>query len=382
MEHKSFIPQIKRADEGSALVVISTLNTIDKDLDVTKAGFFGEQHVQVVGAHDWRSIPIGKSRIYELGNEALAEIKFNDTSAGQDWYRAIKFDKENGIPKQEYSYGFLIRPGGSQQGVVDGKSVRFLGPLSDGSPGGDVIEVSPVLRGAGEGTRTLDIKADKLHQATRLNGAVPAHTTAMTETPWDGPAQERRVKSSAEAHYFEAIYAWADPHAADRTSRAGWKFPHHLVLADGTAGDASIRACHVTIGLLNGARGGTTIPDADRHGVYAHLAAHLRDAGIEPPALKDPQDEAGVKLDDQSEWTLWDLESLVLRYGDVEDVRIRNGKSPLSAMCLTHIGQIKEMLARLEHAAAAATDPAIAAQDEEVKAVLARYEELQSVITR
>ncbi len=39
--------------------------------------------------------------------------------------------------------------------------------------------------------------------------------------------------------------------------------------------------------MLNGGRGGTTIPETDRRGVWEHLAAHLRDADLEPPDLRD-----------------------------------------------------------------------------------------------
>ena len=44
------------------------------------------------------------------------------------------------------------------------------------------------------------------------------------------------------------------------------------------------------IGVLNGGRGGTTIPDADRQGVWNHLAKHLRDADLTPPELKSADD--------------------------------------------------------------------------------------------
>jgi len=55
---------------------------------------------------------------------------------------------------------------------------------------------------------------------------------------------------------------------------------------DGDVGAANVRACQTGIGVLNGARGGTTIPAGDRRGVYNHLAAHLRDADVEPADLR------------------------------------------------------------------------------------------------
>jgi len=115
--------------------------------------------------------------------------------------------------------------------------------------------------------------------------AIGVHHTATSDAAWDGPANERRVRSGEGQAYYRRIYAWRDPDAAgDR--KAHYRFIHHFVSADGAPGAASIVAARTGIGVLNGARGGTTIPDSDRRGVYNHLAAHLRDAGIEPPELR------------------------------------------------------------------------------------------------
>ena len=69
---------------------------------------------------------------------------------------------------------------------------------------------------------------------------------------------------------------------------------------DGKVGDANIRACVSGIAALNGARGGTNIPDADRKGVYNHSAKHLNSADIEPPPLKSA-DEALSRRDEEEE---------------------------------------------------------------------------------
>jgi len=70
------------------------------------------------------------------------------------------------------------------------------------------------------------------------------------------------------------------------------------VSGNGEPGAANVRACITGIAVLNGARGGTTIPDADRRGVWNHLARHLRDADVEPPELKSLDEieaKAGVR---------------------------------------------------------------------------------------
>lgn len=115
--------------------------------------------------------------------------------------------------------------------------------------------------------------------------AVPVHHTDTSDRRWDGPANEARLRSGEDAAYYRRAYAWQDPDSDPRT-KAAWRFIHHEVDGDGNPGPANVRACVTGIAVLNGARGGTTIPDADREEVWRHLAAHLRDAGVEPPELQ------------------------------------------------------------------------------------------------
>lgn len=162
-ERKEFTPTIRGVDgAGKVTIVLATLNTaVDHDGDVTKSGFFGRQVASIVPAHDWAHVPLGKARIFETPGEAVAELAFNlKVPAAVDWYEAIRYDFENPPALQEYSYGFDVLPGGSAKGTFAGRSVRFLQPLDDGSPGVTVFEVSPVMKGAGSRTRTLAVKRD------------------------------------------------------------------------------------------------------------------------------------------------------------------------------------------------------------------------------
>ena len=113
--------------------------------------------------------------------------------------------------------------------------------------------------------------------------AIGSHGTATSDSAWDGPANEARLPNSAGA--LRAAFAWRDAEG-DADAKASYRFIHHFVSEDGTVGAASTTAASTGIAVLNGGRGGTTIPSGDRSGVYAHLAKHLRDAGREPPELK------------------------------------------------------------------------------------------------
>jgi len=119
--------------------------------------------------------------------------------------------------------------------------------------------------------------------------AIASHSTDTVSEAWDGPGNKARLKLDQAGSYYRKAFAWQDPEK-DETNKSSWKFVHHMVTEDGSIGAANTRACTSGIGVLNGGRGGTTIPDEDRQGVWNHLARHLRDADIEPPALARAED--------------------------------------------------------------------------------------------
>lgn len=143
-------PLTLKADEaqpGEFAAVFATLNVVDLDGDVTLPGAFGKQHVLIEPwNHNYQELPIGRGKIHEAGDQAIVEGKlFLDLPAGQQHHLVLK---EMGAD-QEWSYTFNILE--AERGQREGKDVRFLKKL-------DVIGVSPVMRGAGVDTRTMDIK--------------------------------------------------------------------------------------------------------------------------------------------------------------------------------------------------------------------------------
>lgn len=114
--------------------------------------------------------------------------------------------------------------------------------------------------------------------------AIGVHHTSTSDAAWDGPANEARLRNDGDAGYYTRAFAWRDVEE-DGSKKAHYKFIHHEVASDGAIGAANLRACSTGIAVLNGGRGGTTIPDSDRRGVWSHLAAHLRDGDREPPEL-------------------------------------------------------------------------------------------------
>lgn len=266
--------EVKIVDEqkGEVEAVFSTLDVIDKDGDVTRPGAFGDQDVRISAYNhqSWNDVlPVGKGTIAEHGNEAIMRGRFFlGTQAGKDHFETIRELKE----LMEWSYGFDVlekADGKWPEGDENGQAVRFLKQLK-------VHEVSPVILGAGMDTRTLSAKGAN-------KGAIQYQHTGTTDVNWDAGMMTRRVAASQAS--LRALCAWVD-NSGDSSKKTSYKFPHHMVAENGAVGAANTRACSAAIAVLNGGRGGASIPDSDRQGVYAHVAHHIRDANGTPPPLK------------------------------------------------------------------------------------------------
>lgn len=155
-EHKSTTATIKAAgDDGSFEAAIARFDVVDHDGDVVERGAFGSQVAHVLPAHIRESVPLGKTRVEERGNEAIAMGRFNlEIGAAKEWSSALKFDLANPPAVQEWSWGFRVPEGGAAIEERDGRQVRVLKRV-------ELLEVSPVLRGASIGTRTIAAKCYK-----------------------------------------------------------------------------------------------------------------------------------------------------------------------------------------------------------------------------
>jgi len=145
---------IKAADAGEAIVRFSTPDgaTPDRDREITGPDAFTEGVQVVVSPFGHRSIsdgaiPAGRATIHRNGTADLTF--FLDTPTGQETFATLK-----ALGKiAQYSYGFHIRELGDLTPAMRAAgAVRYLKRL-------DVVELSPVVEGAGLGTGTLAIKS-------------------------------------------------------------------------------------------------------------------------------------------------------------------------------------------------------------------------------
>jgi hypothetical protein len=295
---------INLGEQGTFRAVFATLNVVDHDGDMTIPGAFGKQDV-IISQYNhgsWgngmNALPIGVGKIFEEGEDAVVEGEFNmENEAAKATYQTIRYLHEKDRT-QEWSYA--LPEIDYEMRDVDGREVRVLKKIR-------VPEVSPVLMGAGIGTRLLDIKQKETKRA------FGTHKTETSDRSWNGPAANRNTRRDEPRSYYAKIYAWYDPDG-DVGNKSTYKFPHHFVSSNGEPGQASTRAASAGIAVLNGARGGANIPESDRRGVWRHLAAHLRDADMEPPELRSmDSNPRSLKLSDHFDMIITEATDLLSR---------------------------------------------------------------------
>jgi len=124
--------------------------------------------------------------------------------------------------------------------------------------------------------------------------AIGPHSSSTTDAPWSAATNEGRIKTPVSQGVAAHFWAWREGGSWPDT-KAGYKFPHHMVSPSGNPGAANMTACSSVIAILNGGRGGSSIPAADKQGVWNHVAKHLRSGGREPPPL-------GADLEETEAW--------------------------------------------------------------------------------
>lgn len=285
---------IKAADKGEVSAVFSAFNVIDNDGDVTLPGAIKDGTEVVISSYAHGShaelggkLPVGKGVIRTTDTEAILEGKFFlNTTHGKDAFETVK---QLGA-LQEWSY-HLARVT-SERGEWNGQPANIIKHI------GHIKEVSPVLIGAGVGTRTLAVKAAGVIPVTGA-GVIPAETMAGVDE-------------------LRKMHAWVNP-AGDPASIGSYAFCHHK--ADGSV---DLRACLTGIAWLNGAKGAPTIPESDRQGVYEHLAAHLEDHDHRAPDLKSAG--SGMGFTAELGVVLVDVGAALDRAGEVLALRATKGR--------------------------------------------------------
>jgi len=208
------------SDDGLVSVAFAVLgdpenqkaDDIDKDGDVSLIGSLPigkEVPISAYGHTSWPErgarLPVGRGVIGETTSKGrhlgvLTGSFFTDTTPGRDTYLTVK----NLGDLQQWSFGYAVK---QRKGTWAGREANINERY-------DVHEVSPVLIGAGNGTRTLAIKSvdddDPPAGSTaaddylRVLEEVKAFTGRMTEIA-DLRAKEGRVLSTANRERLTAL---------------------------------------------------------------------------------------------------------------------------------------------------------------------------------
>ena len=239
-------------------------------------------------ADGWDGDPISAEGLAEL--QAKADQFYGMFTAGVAKGRGVSVAHV----KTDYGGGrMLLAKPALQAGMID--RVATLDETIARLQAGKVKPRAPEIPAAGaiaadEGVLATGgylppyaLATEAVIDATWHAGPLAPHHGETDDGPWNGPAEEAKVPNSKGAGTFARMYAWRDD-ARDPDTKAAYRYLHHR-WQGGAVGPASTRACSAGCATLNGGRGGPGVPDADRAGVHAHLAAHMKDAGMVVPPL-------------------------------------------------------------------------------------------------
>jgi hypothetical protein len=356
-------------DKGSFAAQVATTGVVDKDGDYTLKGAFAEAGTVRVSRFNHSSavrddLPVGIASIREDGNAVIAEGKLNlESPGGRELYETLTFEQSNGV-KSEWSYGFTVED--SEDGHIENQKV----------------EISPVMRAAGEQTATLAIKS-----ATDF-ADLPLYDR---DTSWDSTEALGRVRQWASSdgsgekdtidwEAYKKAFFWYDDQ--DDSSFAGFKLP----FADITDGKlyAVPRAIFAVAAVLQGARGGVAIGPEDEDHVkdtvdryYEKMRDEFDDDSIVPPWTKNNNE--GITFAHEGDLVLASLDAYMDRTKQLVALRSQQGRaiSSINRKRLSSLVDSMEVVIGDVGEILAATEPQKSAPD-----VLRQLAAFQHTITR
>ena len=203
-------------------------------------------------------------------------------------------------------------------------------------------------------------------------GAIAIHHTDTSDGPWDGPKNKANLKNGQDFDYYKKAFAWRDPQG-DESNKSTYKFIHHEVSAGGDIGAANIKGCQSGIGVLNGAMGGANIPDGDRQGVWDHLAAHLKDAEVEPAELKRSLENFEFDLLGRGmNCRTFDMDALEVRAGITDKEKHLTGHGAVYDKWSVDLGGFRELFEQGTFAESIKRDDICSLQNHEPHYILGR----------
>jgi phage head maturation protease len=191
--------EVKDAEKGEVKAVIATLNKVDRDREVILTGavpdgakvkLSGYGHGAMFG-----EMPVGKGTLHVEGEKVMFDGKFFlSTPRGAEAFQTLK---ELGAD-QEWSFGFRVldAENAAEEWVKQG-AFRVLKKL-------EPFEVSPVLMGAGIGTRTVSMKCDGCGESHEGETCTPCAAKAARAAEEKAAADAKTLAGAEAARVAEA----------------------------------------------------------------------------------------------------------------------------------------------------------------------------------
>lgn len=280
VEKKLVAAEVKALDtdnpNGEFLVTLST-PSLDRDGEIVDFGALDPlpDHISFDIDHGMSTATtVGSGRPFYDGDRLMVRGTWASTKLGQEVRTLVN------------------------EGHIRTASVAMLRPLKEKRDDGVHITKASLLNGAFVPVPANPDALVVASKALEAKAAIPSHDTATTDAAWDNNTQKTNLSNDAGAATYRKAYAWVDDDA-DPDLKGSYRFIHHMVSSDGSVGAANMTACSTGIGVLNGGRGGTVIPESGRKGVYNHLRQHLIDGGRDPdevPELKSVGSETAITI--------------------------------------------------------------------------------------
>lgn len=192
VEHKGLESAFEIKDEatGEIEAIIATFGVIDRDGDIVQKGSIPEGSVVAISEYGHSAVfgeaPVGKGVVVIDGNKAIVKGQlFMDMPEAKKTLSVLK-----GMGKdQQWSWGFRVL--GSEVPSEDQRKQGAYRIITKT----ETFEASPVLRGAGIGTRTLSAKSEAPAEEPPTPAPAPAPAAAAPAGPLFDPRVERVMKT-------------------------------------------------------------------------------------------------------------------------------------------------------------------------------------------
>ena len=283
--NKTFASEVKQLglEEDRVLRFVTSTENIDRDGDVLEINGWELENYKrspvILFGHDYQSLPVGKCiGIYkDTDNRKLVQDIMFPTKDEYEFADTVYRLARSGYLSST-SVGFIgleTEPRLNEKGEYVGRKYKKMELLET-----SIVPVpsNPFATMMTEARSKGIINDDELKELTR-KAVVPykSYPTEPESTEWDGPNEI----ATASPEDLKIMSTWFDALNAD--NKGSYKLPHHR------ASDKHLIWHGVTaaMGALLGARGGVSIPESDKRGVYNHLAKHYRDDfDKEPPEFR------------------------------------------------------------------------------------------------